>query len=210
MKSLPKFLLVAVGSALAVGIAWRIASRRRQLPCPAWLGFLLENPLTEGIGGQALVERLALAPGMDVLDLGCGPGRLTIPVAQRVGPQGAVVGLDIQEKMLQRARARAAAAGLQNIHFVQAGAGAGALPHAAFDRAFLVTVLGEIPDQAAALAEVYLALKPGGLLSITEIFPDPHYQTRGAVRRLAAGAGFQELQAFGNPLAFTLNFVKPG
>ena len=56
-----------------------------------------------------------------------------------------------------------------------------------FDRALLVTVLGEIPDRDAALRAIFDALKPGGILSITEILRDPHYQRRTTVLRLAAG-----------------------
>jgi hypothetical protein len=72
-----------------------------------------------------------------------------------------------------------------------------------------VTVLGEIPEQKTALAEIFDSLKPGGVLSVTELIPDPHYQSRNTVRRLVLGAGFVEEHCFGNWLAFTLNFVKP-
>lgn len=60
-----------------------------------------------------------------------------------------------------------------------------------FDRAWLVTVLGEVPAREAALREVYKALKLGGVLSIAEVIPDPHYQNQSTVRRLAEGAGFR-------------------
>ncbi len=77
------------------------------------------------------------------------------------------------------------------------------------DRALLVTVLGEIPDREAALSQIFQALKPGGILSVTEIIFDPHYQSRSTVLRLASAAGFQEKAFFGNRIAFTLNFEKP-
>jgi SAM-dependent methyltransferase len=78
-----------------------------------------------------------------------------------------------------------------------------------FDRAILVTVLGEIPDRAAALREIFEALKPGGFLSITELMLDPHYQSRLTVLRLTRQLGFREKEFFGNVFAFTLNLVKP-
>jgi ubiquinone/menaquinone biosynthesis C-methylase UbiE len=71
-------------------------------------------------------------------------------------------------------------------------------------------VLGEIPDKQAALREIHGALKPGGILSVTELLPDPHYQPQGKVRRLAAGAGFRLQARHGTWFAFTLNFQKPG
>jgi len=75
-----------------------------------------------------------------------------------------------------------------------------------FDRAVLVTVLGEIPDREAALREIFDALKPGGMLSVTEVIFDPHFQPRPTVARLARSVGFRE-QAY--RVAFTLNLEKP-
>ena len=144
-----------------------------------------------------------------MLDAGCGPGLLTVPIARAVGPQGSVFALDIQPEMIQRARDAAAQAGLSNITFLIAGLGEGKLPVASFDRALLVTVLGEIPDRLAALREIYSCLKPGGFLSITEVLPDPDYQPRSRVEALALQAGFQVRNAFGNPFKFTLNLQKP-
>ena len=70
-------------------------------------------------------------------------------------------------------------------------------------------MLGEIPDQNAALREVFDALKPGGVLSVTETIFDPHYQSRNVVEQLAGAVGFRKHQFFGNKLAFTLNLEKP-
>lgn len=196
---------------VVVGVLWRISSRHHSLPCPVWLGWLVEldNPLTKTNRAATILQQLKLTPGMKVLDAGCGPGRVTIPAAQKVGGQGRVVALDIQQGMLARARAKAEQAGLDNIDFVQAGLGEGMLTPGYFDRALLVTVLGEVPDQAAAIREIFDALKPGGLLSVTEIMFDPHYQRRSRVTRLAGAAGFRETQFFGNRIAYTLHFIKP-
>src|SRR5262249_48157085 len=112
---------------------------------------------------------------MAVLDAGCGPGRVAIPIARQVGPRGEVVAMDIQAGMLQRAREKAAAANLANIRFLEGGLGEGKLGRNRFDRSVLVTVLGEIPDREAALREIFDALKPGGMLSVTEIIFDPHF-----------------------------------
>ncbi len=205
-------LIVAVVIIGLVGISlwWRYASRRRFLPCPVWLAWLLENPITGGVRtSHPQLELLDLKPGMRVLDAGCGPGRLTIPVARQLGPEGEVVALDVQEAMLRKLGTRIAASGLTNIRTVLGGIGQGNVESNAFDLALLVTVLGEIPDREAALREIYDLLKPGGVLSITEIFPDPHYQARDTVRALAEAAGFHLKHQYGNWWAFTINFVKP-
>jgi len=156
-----------------------------------------------------LLERLGVARGMQVLDAGCGPGRVTLPAARRVGPEGSVTALDIQPAVLAHVQQRVEAAGLSNVRTLQAGLGEGRLPAGTFDRALLVTVLGEIPDKQAALAEIFHALKPGGILSITEVLPDPHYQSRKAVTRLAAAVGFKERGFFGNVRAYTMHFARP-
>ena len=192
---------------LIVGLIWR----HHALPCPAWLGWMVEmdNPFTETNRARVIVGHLGLAPSMKVLDAGCGPGRLTLPLAEAVGPQGEVTALDIQEGMLARVREKVQAAGLQNVQFVQAGLGEGKLAQVYYDRAVLVTVLGEIPDQAAALKEIYDALKPGGILSVTEVIFDPHFQHRETVLYKANAAGFKEINFFGRKLAYTLHLEKP-
>jgi ubiquinone/menaquinone biosynthesis C-methylase UbiE len=189
-------------------LIWR--RQNRHLPCPASLSFLLENPFMERVAGaEILLDRAGVGPGMRVLDVGCGPGRITLPAARRVGPTGEVVALDIQEAMLQRVRQKLNAQNVTNVRLLHAGAGEGQTEPESFDRAFLVTVLGEIPDKAAALREIYRALKPGGILSVTEVLPDPDYQTPDAIRQLAREAGFEVSEKIGSLPAFTMNLWKP-
>jgi ubiquinone/menaquinone biosynthesis C-methylase UbiE len=126
-----------------------------------------------------------------------------------VGQDGRVVAVDLQAGMLARAKEKAHAANLSNVEFVQAGAGEGKLGQGRFDRALLVTVLGEIPDRPGALKEIFDALKLGGILSVTETLFDPHYQSHQAVTRLAGEVGFRERGFFGNRVAFTVHLEKP-
>jgi ubiquinone/menaquinone biosynthesis C-methylase UbiE len=201
--------LIVVG--VLVNLIWRVLSNRQALPCPSWLGWMVEldNPFTRVNHARFIVDHLGLEPGMKVLDAGCGPGRVTLPLAEAVGPQGEVVALDVQDEMLARVRAKAEAAGLTNVRYLQAELGEGKLPLGDFDRIVLVSVLGEIPRQAAALQELHAALKPGGLLSITEVIFDPHFQGRQRVRRLAQAAGFREKAFLGKRLAYTMHLEKP-
>jgi SAM-dependent methyltransferase len=192
-----------------LNFAWRFASSRTSIPCPVWLSGLLEREYPFGVNrAKVIVQHLNLQPGMKVLDLGCGPGRLTIPIAEQLGPRGEVVAVDMQAGMLRRAQEKSQAAKLNNIQFLQAGAGEGKLARNQFDRVIMVTVLGEIVDQEAALREIYGSLKPGGLLSVTETVSDPHFQRRDAVLRLAKKVGFVEREFYGNRFTFTLNLEK--
>jgi ubiquinone/menaquinone biosynthesis C-methylase UbiE len=205
-----RILVFGIAALALIGVIWRLYSRRRELPCPAWLGWMVEmdNPFTKVNRARTIIELLGLQPGMKVLDAGCGPGRLTLPLAEAVGSQGTVTALDLQEGMLGRVREKVQNAGLQNVEFLQAGLGEGKLPQSCFDRALLVTVLGEIPDQDAALREIHASLKPGGILSVTEVIFDPHFQRRETILRLAKTAGFAEKDFFGKKLAYTMHLEK--
>ena len=208
------FVIVVILVLIAMvifGLLWRIASRLWFLPCPWWLIVFIEKKFEQTLArSSTLLDRAGVALGMQVLDVGCGAGRLSLAAAERVGSSGRVVALDIKEPMILRLQGRLVERGLSNVYPVLAGAGEGKLECETFDRAFLVTVLGEIPDRSKAMREIYEALKPGGLLSVTEMFPDPHYQTRNKVRELAGQAGMRFDQSFGNAMAFTMHFLKPG
>jgi len=199
-----------IGLLILIVSIWRLASRHFTLPCPSWLGWLVEikNPFIETYDTRAIVRHLDLQPGMKVLDVGCGPGRITIPVAEAVGPNGEVVAIDIQPGMLRRAQQKAQVANISNIRFLQVGASEAKLEQSRYDRALLVTVIGEIPDQLSALKMIFDVLKVKGILSITEIMLDPHYQSRSKIVNLANKVGFREINFFGGRFVFTLNLEK--
>ena len=202
--------IATAGTALALVVATGLAWRWAAWPCPAWLVPLLENPYFDALAGaETLLERAGVRPGMHLLDAGCGPGRVSLPAARRVGPSGRVVAVDIQPRMLAKLAERVEAQRLTNVELVQAGLGEGKLHADEFDVALLVTVLGEIPDKPAALREIHRSLRPGGVLSVTEVLPDPHYQRLARVRALAAGAGFRETRLLRGWLSYTLNLGKP-
>lgn len=206
------FALFAILGVVAIFLIWRLSSQRKSLPCPSWLGWMVEmdNPFTQANRTPNILKNLQLSSGMVVLDAGCGPGRLTLPLAETIGPQGKVIALDIQEEMLAKTRKKTELAGYDHVHTLHAGLGSGKLPKDTFDRAVLVTVLGEIPNPLPALKEIYSSLKPGGLLLITEIIFDPHFQSRKKVLQLTSQAGFQEKNFFGKKLAYSLLLEKAG
>jgi ubiquinone/menaquinone biosynthesis C-methylase UbiE len=110
--------------------------------------------------------------------------------------------LDIQQEMLDHVMRKAQKRGIANIEPTLGDAQA--LPYGddSFDGAFLVTVLGEIPDQDAALAELARAVRPGGRLIVGELFGDPHMVTLGKLRERAERAGFTFERRLGSPLAY--------
>ena len=204
-----RVFVMALMALIGVNLWWRWASRRQSLPCPSWLAWALEHPLMDRlIGTTTTLDRLESRPGQRILEIGPGPGRLLIPAAERVLPGGAVVGLEIQAKMLERLTARARQRGISNLTAEHGDATQPVFAPDSFGLVYLCTVLGEILDREAALQQCYAALKPGGMLSITEIFPDPHFQPRATVIRLTEEAGFRLKAIHGQWYFFTANFVK--
>lgn len=196
---------------LALLAAFFFRQRRRPIMHPPPLTFLFENPLAEVfVGTDLLLRRLEVAPGMRVLDAGCGPGRLTLPLAEAVGPEGEVVALDGQPAMLQKLEERLERRGIRNVRPLRAALGEGELAEGDFDRIVLPLVLGEVRHRRAAVRELHAALKPHGTLSITEAFGDPDYRRPATVRREFEEAGFVLVERLGSFPAYTLNFKKRG
>ena len=194
---------------VAINLFWRYGARRTNAPCPAWLAWMLApGPEDKPLGRGRAIEQLALTPGMRVADVGCGPGRLTLPIARAVGPDGEVVALDLQQKMLDLMSRSTEKAGVKNVRAICAGAGDGKLPQNYFDRAVLSTVLGEIPNRERALREIHGALKPGGYLVVAEVIGDPHYQFKKKVIELAANARLRPGETTGGFITYTMRLYK--
>ncbi len=111
-----------------------------------------------------LLQRLGLAGGESVLEIGCGTGALTLPVAAAVGEHGRVVAVDISEPMLGAARQRVAEHGLTNITLALGDAQVFAFEPGAFDLATSRMGVMFFADPTAAFRNISGALKPGGRL----------------------------------------------
>ncbi len=177
-------------------------------PCPYALAWLVDNPLRRRYMRRVL-DWVGIQPGERVLELGPGPGAFTLKAARRTQPGGHLVAVDIQPKMIAAVKRKARDAGLTNVETHVASAYDMPLETESVDRAFLVTVLPEIPDRHRALSELRRVLKPGGVLSITEEFLDPDYPLARTTIRWAQEAGFELKERHGNWWVYTLNFRKP-
>ncbi len=130
-------------------------------------------------------------PGERVLEIGPGTGYYTLDLAEWVGPGGTVEIFDLQQEFLDHTMRRAGERGLENL--VPTRGDATALPYedASIVAVVLTAVLGEVPEPVAALKEIRRVLKPDGRLIVGELFGDPHFTTRAALRRQGAEAGLE-------------------
>jgi len=116
---------------------------------------------------ERLVELAGVEPGSRALDVAAGYGEPSLTAARRAGPEGSVVATDISAEMIAFGRERAAAAGLENIEFVESDAASLEFPQASFDAALSRKGIIFEPDGEAAAARIRKFLKPGGRMAIS-------------------------------------------
>jgi SAM-dependent methyltransferase len=113
---------------------------------------------------ELLLDRLRLAGGEHVLEIGCGTAAVTLPLARAVGESGRVIGVDISEPMLEVARQHVAEAGLRNVTLLLGDAQVHTFEPAAFDIATSRMGVMFFAEPVTAFRNIRGALKPGGRL----------------------------------------------
>ncbi|MFA6362712.1 class I SAM-dependent methyltransferase [Methanoregula sp.] len=141
-----------------------------------------------------LVDRY-VRPGDTVLDIGCGPGLFTLPIARRVGENGQVIAVDLQEGMLAILKEKATREGLgARIRLHKAGPHSLALEYPGrIDVAFGLCVIHEVSDPARLVQEVYSLLAPGGTFLIAEPKHEVSRDEFETDLSMAASAGFRRV-----------------
>ena len=195
MGAARRLALLGGAAVFAAAVWWR----RNPSACPYSQRFWVEAP-HPFITREHLREILEPMPGERLLEVGPGTGYYTLPVAEWLSPGGHLDVLDLQQEMLDHTLRRAAEDGIDNITPTRADACELPYPDDSFDGAYLVTVLGEIPDQDAALRELRRVVKPGGRIIVGELFGDPHMVTHGALARRAEAAGLRVDRKLGGAL----------
>ena len=187
----------ASAAAAAAAAAWWYTD---SAPYPYAQRGLLDLPLPF-LTNRRLDALLGIRPGERVLEIGPGTGLQALHVAGLLGSEGRLDVIDIQGEMLEHVMRRARAAGITSVAAAQADARQLPFPGATFDAAYLVTVLGEIPDPAAAVRELRRVLKPTGRLVVGE-FLDRHYVPVVDLLRYGNAAGLELSGRLGPPLAY--------
>ena len=201
-----KVILIVLGALVLI----RIFRKLYRFPAPAFIGRFLDSNFRRWAQPPSqVIERSGIKSGMTVIDLGCGSGAFTPSVARAVGEMGTVYAVDIQSAMLKQLRrklAREDNKDITNIELKQASAYELPFEDEFVDLVYMVAVLPEIPDRGRALREMHRVLRPGGILAVTEILPDPDYPWRSTTIKICQREGFLLDASLGNMWNYTVRF----
>jgi len=138
--------------------------------------------------GQRTIKRLNIRPGSRVLDLCCGSGASALPAAVAIGPTGGVVAVDLADDLIQLGTAKAQQLGLTNVEFRVADLMELDEQRGTFDEVVCVFGIFFVPDQVAALRQMWSFVRDGGRLAVTTwgsgVFEPVNSAYWNAVRRV--------------------------
>jgi len=162
--------------------------------CPWWMGYVLISPLRRLSQNPRKILDSHVKPGMITLDVGCGMGYYSLAMTEMVGPEGKVVCIDLQPKMIQALERRASKAGVLDRvdHRVcdKDGLGLDDLGEK-IDFALAFAIVHEVPDAESFFKQVHAALRPGGTCLLAE--PKGHVSEKRFEETIATAqrAGFE-------------------
>ena len=204
------FLIILGSFFFIVFVILRIIRRYYKFPIPGFMTRLIDNPIRRKFiqKPETVAERMRLKPGMLIIEIGPGKGSYTKALAKNILPDGKVYALDIQESIINRLKKRIEKEGITNIIPKIDDAYNLSFEDESVDRVLMIACLPEIPDPIRVLKELKRVLKPDGLISLSEMLPDPDYPRRKTEKKWAEEAGFDLDEQFGNWFIYQLNFKK--
>ncbi len=209
LKKILTTLLAVPLSLLALHTLIRIVRYFHKFPMPEWMANVIDNPFRRKI--QPPIEtaiRHGIQPGMRVLEIGPGNGTYSLAAAQRIGPYGELVTIDIEPKMIERVQRKIEIEGITNIKPRIANVYDLPFDDQSFDLIYMIAVINEIPNIPQALSEFHRVLNPTGKLVFSELFMDPDYPLAGTLIKKVQAAHFHLKEQIGNFFYYTLIFEK--
>lgn len=134
---------------------------------------------------QAVADALDPLPGGTLVELGCGPATVTPHLLEKIGPSGALVGVDLAEGMVAEARRKAERLGWRNARF-ECGDAMRYAPPSPVDAVVFSLSLSTMSDVERALERAFSMLAPGGQLAILDSIPEPRRPLARAIIHLKA------------------------
>jgi ubiquinone/menaquinone biosynthesis C-methylase UbiE len=131
-----------------------------------------EKRINERQPPELVLEKAGFKKGMTVGEIGAGTGRMTLWIADKIGPEGIIYANDIDVQGLEHLRNRADEAGFKNIRTIVGGVTEPKLPEGKMDIVFMINVFHHLDDPVALLKNTRSAFKPGGYLVIVDCDPD--------------------------------------
>lgn len=187
----------------------RIVRYFYKFPMPEWMANVIDNPFRRKLQPpEETALRHGIKPGMRVLEVGPGNGTYTLGAARQIGPEGVLVTIDIEPKMIERVNQRIEAEGVMNIDARVANVYELPFEDQFFDLIYMIAVINEIPDMPRALEEFHRILKPMGTLVFSELFMDPDYPRAGTLTQKVQAVNFRLKEQIGNFFYYTLIFEK--
>lgn len=209
LRAVKWIFVFLLGYFIFVEVVVRIIRRYYHFPVPGFIVPLIDNPIRRRIQPpDQIAGWMGVEMGMQVLEVGPGPGTFTFAVARRAGENGHVNAIDIQESIITALNEKISRLGFTNVSARQASVYELPFPDQFFDRIFMIAVLGEIPDKELALSEFKRVLKSDGTLAIGEFLPDPDYPLKKTIVNWCEGSGFHFSAGYGNWLHYLLLFRK--
>ncbi len=181
------------GLILGLYLGMRLHWFQQPRPFPRQLAALLQGTVRlRYLDPDGLVDLFGVSPGMTVLELGCGTGVVTQPLAEKLHGAGQILALDIQAALADHARRRIAAAGLENrVRFYLSDLQAAPVSPHTTDLIVLGSVLGEIPDLHACLTRLFEVAKPDSRLVVYDEVLNPAAMPPAMARMHLHAAGFR-------------------
>ena len=193
----------------AVGF-WMLTRRWNRIspiPFPYALRWLLHlRPLNHS--PRRLAQILQPRRGERLLEIGPGIGTHALAIASALAPNGVLDVVDVQQSMLDAVSRRAQSARITNIATHHGDAARLPFDDGVFDGAYLIGVLGEIPDGDGALRELSRVVKPGGRLVVGELLVDPDFVPISQLRARAKNVGFVLARNVGSVFASLARFER--
>jgi ubiquinone/menaquinone biosynthesis C-methylase UbiE len=167
---------------------------------------------------EQVIDALGIRPGQTVADLGAGSGYFSFRMAPRVGTQGKILAVDIQEEMLRVVRRRAQREGVTNVVAIRSTESDSKLPNASVDLLLMVDVYHELEYPYEVMQSVVKALKPGGRVALVEyrkedpriMIKEVHKMSEQQIIKEMAAVGLKHIKTIETlPIQHLAIFGKP-